>query len=51
MPDVYVHEHALKYGLSEEEVLAAWEAQFVSATVFRPNGNVDIVALGPSPSG
>ena len=46
MGDVVVFDHALIHGLTEEERLAAWENQFVSATVVRANGNVDIVALG-----
>jgi len=43
---VLVFEHALKHGLTEAEILHAWENQIRWVEFERDDGNIDIVAIG-----
>lgn len=46
-----IAEHALKHGLSEEQILHAWENAVVCTQITRKDGLVDYVAVGPDQGG
>lgn len=46
MNEVFVHEHALVHGLSEEQVLHAWRNAVSVARRGCESGEVDFVAIG-----
>lgn len=46
MNDVFVHEHALVHGLTEQQVLHAWRNAVAVARRACSNGEVDFVAIG-----
>ena len=46
MNEVFVHEHALMHGLSEEQVLHAWRNAVSVARRGCESGEVDFVAIG-----
>jgi len=43
---ILIYEHALKHGLSEDQILHAWRNAFASATIARENDVTDTVAIG-----
>ena len=46
MDDIVVYEHALKHGLTEEQICHAWKNAVVCARIERMNEVVDYVAIG-----
>lgn len=46
MDDVVVYEHALKHGLTEEQILCAWRNAVEVAKIERSDDAVDYVAIG-----
>ena len=46
MEQILIFEHALRHGLSEEQITHAWRNAFASATIVRDTGITDIVAIG-----
>ena len=48
---VEVHEHALKHGLAEGEVIHAWRNAFATATRIRDDGYLDVLSAGVAHNG
>ncbi|MDR3053341.1 MAG: hypothetical protein LBU48_05730 [Coriobacteriales bacterium] len=46
MDRILVFEHALKHGLTEDQILHAWRNAFETATINRIDGAIDQVAIG-----
>ena len=46
MYDIVVSSHALKHGISEEQIIHAWRYAVVCARRECANGSVDYVAIG-----
>ena len=51
MDTLFIHEHALKHGLTDEEIRHAWRNAFVTGIRKRNDGFIDILVAGFSQNG
>ena len=51
MQKIVVHEHALKHGLTAEEVVHAWRNAFAVGVRYHDDGTQDTLAVGSSRGG
>ena len=49
--NIAVHEHALKHGLTEDDIVHAWRNAYATGWRIRDNGAIDILAVGVASSG